>query len=398
MTVEKIPGIKHIIAVASGKGGVGKSTVSVNLALALRDLGATVGLVDGDVLGPSIPSMLGVPYGKQPETIGGQLIPVTRYGIETVSMGMLTDHDAPAILRGPMVTKYMRLFVQQVAWSPLDYLIIDLPPGTGDIQLTLAQSIPLSGAVVVTTPQDVSLNIARRGLRMFEKVGVPILGLVENMSGFTCPHCNTTTHVFREGGGRRLADAVHIPVLGSIPLDANIVVGGDAGRPIVVEMPESLAARAYAKIAKSMIGRLLEVGPAAVPAFKWTWDSDEGAPAWREELIDRASTQTTLPIGIRKRDARTLSVLWKDGRCDHYDVRDLRLVCPCAMCVDEMSGKRTLDPATIPMDVAPRMLASVGQYAISVTWSDGHSTGIYAFERLRHLGEQTHSQQAGYDV
>src|ERR1019366_2081141 len=182
---EKLPGIGHIVAIGSGKGGVGKSTVSVNLALALQRLGARIGLVDADVLGPSILGMLGIPSGQAPATTSdGKAIPAERYGVKTMSMGMFTGDDTPAVLRGPMVGKYLRLLIGSVQWGDLDYLILDLPPGTGDTQLTLAQTLTLSGAVIVTTPQDVSLKIARRGLRMFEKVQVPILGIVENMSTF----------------------------------------------------------------------------------------------------------------------------------------------------------------------------------------------------------------------
>jgi ATP-binding protein involved in chromosome partitioning len=186
---EKLPGIRHIVAIGSGKGGVGKSTVSVNLALVLQRLGGRVGLVDADVLGPSIPGMLGISTGRRPAaTPEGKVIPAERHGVKTMSMGMFTDEDTPAVLRGPMVGKYLRMLIGGVQWGHLDYLILDLPPGTGDTQLTLAQSLTLSGTVIVTTPQDVSLKIARRGLRMFEKVHVPILGIVENMSTFTCPH------------------------------------------------------------------------------------------------------------------------------------------------------------------------------------------------------------------
>lgn len=201
---EKLPGIRHIIAVGSGKGGVGKSTVSTNLALALQQTGANVGLVDADILGPSICGMLGINTSGQPAmTAEGKMIPAQRFGLKVVSMAMFTGDDTPAVLRGPMVTKYLRLFTAGVEWGNLDYLILDLPPGTGDTQLTIAQSTPLSGVVIVTTPQAVSLKIARRGLRMFQKVHVPILGIVENMRTFTCPHCGETTDIFRHGGGHQ---------------------------------------------------------------------------------------------------------------------------------------------------------------------------------------------------
>ena len=244
---DKLPGIRHLVAVGSGKGGVGKSTVSVNLALALQQIGGRIGLVDADVFGPSIPGMLGLPTGQPlalEATPDKKVIPVDRYGLKAISMGMLRGDDNPAILRGPMVGKYLTFFIGSVQWGQLDYLIIDLPPGTGDTQLTLAQSFPLSGALVVTTPQDVSLRIARLGLRMFETVHVPILGIIENMSTFTCPHCGKDTDVFRRGGGERMSRELKVPFLGAIPLDADIVTSGDEGRPIVVDKPNSVAAQA----------------------------------------------------------------------------------------------------------------------------------------------------------
>src|ERR1035438_8105548 len=242
---EKLPGIRHIVAISSGKGGVGKSTGSVNLALVLQRLGGRVGLVDADVLGPSIPGMLGIPTGRPPAvTPDGKVIPAERHSVKTMSMGMFTGEDTPAVLRGPMVGKYLRMLIGGVQWGDLDYLILDLPPGTGDTQLTLAQTLTLSGAVIVTTPQDVSLKIARRGLRMFEKVQVPILGIVENMSTFTCPHCGKDTDVFPRGGGERMSQELGVPFLGSIPLDAEVVTCGDAGLPIVLEKPTSVAAQA----------------------------------------------------------------------------------------------------------------------------------------------------------
>ena len=256
---DKLPGIRHLVAVGSGKGGVGKSTFSVNLALALQQIGGRIGLVDADVFGPSIPGMLGLPPGQPlalEATPDKKVIPVERHGLKAISMGMLRGDDNPAILRGPMVGKYLTFFMGSVQWGQLDYLIIDLPPGTGDTQLTLAQSFPLSGVVIVTTPQDVSLKIARLGLRMFETVHVPILGIIENMSTFTCPHCGKDTDVFRRGGGERMSRQLKVPFLGAIPLDADIVTGGDEGRPIVIDQPNSVAAQAYRAIAAALAGRL----------------------------------------------------------------------------------------------------------------------------------------------
>ncbi|MEK7704301.1 MAG: P-loop NTPase [Myxococcota bacterium] len=384
---EKLPGIRHIIAVASGKGGVGKSTVSVNLALALKAQGARVGLIDADILGPSLPVMLGAPYGEQPPVQGNKLLPVLRHGVQMMSMGMLTAHDTPAILRGPMVTKYIRSFIDEVAWQPLDYMIMDLPPGTGDVQLTLAQTMPLSGAIIVTTPQDVSLNIARRGLRMFEKVSVPILGIVENMSGFSCPHCGEVTDIFRAGGGKAMGEEIGVPYLGRIPLDADIVMGGDHGEPVVLGKPESRAAAAFRELAARLATELSERNDFHLPEFQWDWHNEKGAPLWRD-MAPPTHASPIVAVGLRKRDPRTLSIAWQDGAIYDYDVRDLRLACPCAVCVDEVSGKKVLDPNSVRMDVAPKLVHNIGRYALGITWNDGHSTGIHAFERLRREGEQ----------
>ena len=385
---EKLPGIRHIIAVGSGKGGVGKSTVSVNLAFALQQLGYRIGLMDADVLGPSIPGMLGLPTGQPPaESADHKMVPAQRHGLKTISMGMFTGDDNPAILRGPMVGKYLKMFVGSVQWGTLDYLIIDLPPGTGDTQLTLAQSVPLSGAIIVTTPQDVSLKIARRGLRMFETVHVPILGIIENMSTFTCPHCGTGTDIFRGGGGDRMSRELGVPFLGTIPLDPDIVTCADQGRPLVLDKPDSFAAQAYLAMATELDGRLQGLAGSALKPFAWTWATGAGAPAWADGAVAPAGSRTTA-IGLRQRDARTLSVLWQDGQRSDLDVRDLRLNCHCALCKEEMSGRALLDPTSVRADIAPRTIASVGNYAIQITWNDGHSSGIDTFTHLRALGER----------
>ena len=382
---EKLPGIRHIVAVGSGKGGVGKSTVSVNLALALQQLGARVGIVDADILGPSIPGMLGVPTGQPPaQTPEGRMIPAERHGLKVVSMGMLTGDDNPAVLRGPMVGKYLKMFVGGVEWGPLDYLILDLPPGTGDTQLTLAQSMPLSGVVIVTTPQNVSLKIARRGLRMFEKVQVPILGIVENMRTFTCPHCGQSTDIFRSGGGERMCREIGVPFLGALPLDAEVVTCGDEGRPIVVDQPKSVSSQVYAAIAAALVEQL-HAAVTVLKPFVWKWDSNEGAPAWMEDAVRPAGSRNT-PIGLRRRDPRTLSMLWEDGHRDDFDVRDLRLACHCALCIEEMSGRKLLDPKTVRADVSPRKIVSIGNYAIGFDWNDGHNSGIHSFKDLRASG------------
>jgi len=384
---DRLPGIRHLVAVGSGKGGVGKSTVAVHLAVALHQAGYSVGLVDADVLGPSIPVMLGLPTGEPPEVAeDGRIIPPERHGVKAVSMGMIRGDDNPAILRGPMVGKYLQMFIGGVQWGPLDYLILDLPPGTGDTQLTLAQSLPLSGAVIVTTPQDVSLKIARRGVRMFETVQVSILGIIENMSTFTCPHCGQGTDVFRSGGGERMSRQLGVPFLGALPLDVDIVTAGDEGRPILLDKPDSMSAQSYLAIASELARRVEGLPTATLKPFVWTWETNEGEPAWVETAARPSGARTT-PIGFRRHDARTLSVLWEDGQHVDFDVRDLRLACRCALCIEEMSGRPLLDPASVRPDVAPRAVTSVGNYAITINWNDGHSTGIYSFEYLRALGE-----------
>ena len=235
---ESIPGVKNTIAVASGKGGVGKSTVAVNLAASLARSGAKVGLLDLDIYGPSIPTMMGVNEPIQ-MTQGGRMIPVVNYDIKMISVGFVLEEDAPLIWRGPLVMQIVKQFLKDVEWGELDYLMIDLPPGTGDAQLTLAQTIPLTGAVVVTTPQDISLIDARRAITMFEKITVPVLGIIENMSYFLCPHCGKKTEIFSSGGGEKTSQKYDIPLIGNIPIDTEIRAGGDAGKPIVISNPES---------------------------------------------------------------------------------------------------------------------------------------------------------------
>jgi len=249
-----IEGVEKVLAIASGKGGVGKSTVAVNLALALQRLGVKVGLLDADIYGPSLPTMLGVH--ERPAVERDSLIPIDQEGLELMSIGFLLEEDAPVIWRGPLVAQLVQQFLRNVKWGGLDYLVIDLPPGTGDAQLTLVQSVPISGSIIVTTPSDVALIDARRGLKMFRKVGAPVLGIVENMSYFICPHCGEASDIFSRGGGRMVAEELKVPFLGEIPLDQAIRLGGDMGRPIVREKPQSPQAQAFIRIAEKVIESL----------------------------------------------------------------------------------------------------------------------------------------------
>ncbi|GAB4363322.1 MAG: Mrp/NBP35 family ATP-binding protein [Calditrichia bacterium] len=247
-----IPGIKNIIAVASGKGGVGKSTVSTNLALALAQRGVKVGLMDSDIYGPSIHIMMGI-HERPMVTPEQKIIPIEKYGIKMMSMGFLVDSDAPLIWRGPLVMKAVEQFLRDVDWQDLDILVIDLPPGTGDAQLTLVQKTPLSGAVIVTTPQEVALVDARRGLKMFQKVNTRVLGIVENMSYFICPHCKEKSFIFGNDGGARSARQLGVPLLGQVPIEAEVTESGDVGIPIVSKAPESASARAFMEIADKIL-------------------------------------------------------------------------------------------------------------------------------------------------
>ena len=247
--VKLIPGVKNIIAIASGKGGVGKSTTAVNLALALVAEGATVGLLDADIYGPSQPQMLGID--GRPESLDGKgLEPMEAHGLQAMSIGFLIDPETPMVWRGPMVTQALQQLLNDTRWRDLDYLVVDLPPGTGDIQLTLAQQVPVTGAIIVTTPQDIALLDARKGLKMFEKVGIPILGIVENMSLHICTKCGHEEHIFGSGGGDRMAHDYDVPMLGSLPLDIKIRQQVDSGRPTVVADPNGRVAEIYRDIAR----------------------------------------------------------------------------------------------------------------------------------------------------
>jgi ATP-binding protein involved in chromosome partitioning len=262
-----VPGVKHIIAVASGKGGVGKSTTAVNLALGLAANGVSTGLLDADIYGPSMPRMLGVK--EKPESLDGKMLkPIERYGIRTMSIGYIVNEDTPMIWRGPMVSSALEQMLRDVQWGELDVLVVDMPPGTGDAQLTLAQRVALSGAVIVSTPQDIALVDARKGLAMFRKVAVPVLGIVENMSYFLCPKCGERSEIFGHGGARDEAAKLDVPFLGEIPLHLDIRTTSDSGHPIVVAQPESAHAQAYKNIAGRVWKQLSAPQRGARPAPK----------------------------------------------------------------------------------------------------------------------------------
>jgi ATP-binding protein involved in chromosome partitioning len=256
--VKLIPGVRNIVAVASGKGGVGKSTVAVNLALALAAEGAKAGILDADIYGPSQPLMLGL-QGERPRSLDNKTLePMEAHGLQAMSIGFLIDLDQPMVWRGPMVTQALEQLLRDTNWRDLDYLVVDMPPGTGDIQLTLAQKVPVTGAVIVTTPQDIALLDARKGLKMFEKVNIPILGVVENMAVHVCSKCGHEEHIFGAGGGERMARDYGVTLLGSLPLDIRIREQADSGRPTVVSDPNSRAAQTYREIARKVGVKIAE--------------------------------------------------------------------------------------------------------------------------------------------
>ena len=263
---EPLPGVKQIIAVASGKGGVGKSTVACNLAVGLAKLGLNVGVLDADLFGPSMPKLFGLNSKPSIAPDGKRLIPLESFGVKVMSIGFLIDEGAPVVWRGPMVVSALNQLLREVVWGELDVLVVDMPPGTGDTQLTMAQNVPLAGAVIVSTPQDLALIDARRGIAMFNQVKIPLLGVVENMSYFVCPHCGGRTDVFSHGGARKEAEKLGVPFLGEVPLDIAIRANSDDGRPVVASMPESAQANAFLEIARRVADTLAAGATGAKPA------------------------------------------------------------------------------------------------------------------------------------
>lgn len=358
---ELLKGVKNIVAIASGKGGVGKSTATTNLALALARSGAKVGVLDADIYGPSIPGMLGItdkPFADEQ----GRAIPPTAFGIKAMSVGMLVGEDAPTIWRGPIASRILQQFLGAVNWGELDYLLLDLPPGTGDVQLTLTQSAPINGAVIVTTPQDVALRIAKKGLKMFLQVNVPVLGVIENMSGFICPNCNAVHDIFRKGGGERSAREMGVPFLGAIPLDPRMVEAGDLGTPLVALDPSSPGAKAFELVAQNIAAQL-------------------SITNLNEKNVKVRAKEVHLT------DQTPPKIVWVDGAVQSYDHRALRLACPCASCVNEMTGEKMVTEQAVPADVKVVEARPVGRYGLNLVFSDGHGSGIFTFDRLRELGK-----------
>ena len=345
-------GPRNVIAIAAGKGGVGKSTVTINLALALTLQGAKVGILDADVYGPSVRRML--PEQTQPLQKGPTFIPAMCSGIRVMSLAFFRPENQAVAIRAPIANNLMQQFIDQVEWGPLDYLLIDFPPGTGDIQLTLCQKANLSGAIMVTTPQEVALMDVRKAIHLFEQVQVPILGVVENMSFYLQPD-GAKAYLFGKDGGRMLAEECGIPLLGQVPVDPAVSECGDLGSSIF-QRP-SAAARAF------------------------------------EQLTERLRTLPK-PINgqtaqIQQKDAHSILVSWPDGKTFHYQLAALQRQCPCAGCCDEHTGKRMIDPATVPNEQKAISFRQVGRYAVQIQFASGCSNGIYTYEWLRTLGENS---------
>lgn len=353
-----VPKVKSILAVASGKGGVGKSTVSVNLALALARSGAKVGIMDADVYGPSIPTLLGIH--EKPLSLGEHRIaPVEKYGLKVISMGFFVPVNEAVIWRGPMLHKMVSDFLGIVEWGELDTLVVDLPPGTGDIQLSLCQTISITGAVIVSTPQEVAWNVAQKAIVMFDKLNAPVLGIIENMSYFTCAHCGKNEDIFGHGGARHAAQILGIPFLGEIPLATSLRTSSDEGVPTVERDPKNALSLTFFDIARNLSAEIEKrrfLGePKIIP-------KKIGPPNQPEILIE-----------------------WGDGKLGIYPARKLRLACPCAACVHEQTGEKILKPESVPADIRAVVIRPVGRYALQIHWSDGHETGLYSFESLYKL-------------
>jgi len=366
--VAGLPGIKHLVAVASGKGGVGKSTTAVNLALGFKAMGLKVGIFDADIYGPSQPRLLGL-VGESLKTTPDEtkLIPFDAFGIRVMSMGFLVDEATPVVWRGPMVVQALQQMLYDVAWDfdgDLDVLVIDMPPGTGDVQLTMAQQTPLSGAIIVSTPQDLALIDARKGLNMFRKVDVPVLGLIENMSYFLCPKCGERSDIFGHGGAEREAEKLGLTFLGGIPLHMDIRERSDSGLPITATLPDSPQAMVYKEIAAKAWGEIQAAKGVEIPVMKVSPSRD------------------------------CLTIGFKDGFSYDLPAEMLRVMSPSA----EVQGHSEEQRVTVPgkRTVKIRELKPVGKYAAKLVFDDGHDTGLYTWSYLHDLGREKDARWAKY--
>ncbi len=364
-TTTNIPGVKHLIAVASGKGGVGKSTTAVNLALGFRAMGLRAGILDADVFGPSQPRLLGIK--GRPEIAHGRVLkPMEAYGVRVMSMGFMVDEATPIVWRGPLVTQALNQMLREIAWGDLDVLVVDMPPGTGDVQLTMAQQAPLSGAIIVSTPQDLALIDARKGLAMFQKVDVPVLGIVENMSTFICPKCGERSDIFGHGGAEAEARKLGVPFLGGVPLHIDIRETSDEGRPVTATAPNSAHARIYREIA---------------------------AKAWSE--LEKAQASRVAPPRLDISPERdSLTVSFAKGASHELPAEFLRVMSPSA----EVQGHSPEQRVTVPgkRHAKIKELRPVGNYAVRIVFDDGHDTGLYTWSYLDELARERDTRWTEY--
>ena len=360
----QVAGIKHMIAVASGKGGVGKSTTAVNLALGLQAAGLSTGILDADIYGPSQPRLLGL--SGRPQAMGNKLRPMEAYGLKAMSMGFLVDEGTPIIWRGPMVVSALTQMLRDVEWGELDVLVIDMPPGTGDVQLTMAQQVPLSGAIIVSTPQDLALIDARKGLNMFRKVDVPVLGIIENMSYFMCPKCGERSDIFGHGGAKAEAEKLGIPFLGGVPLHMDIRATSDDGQPIVASSPDSVHAKIYRDIA---------------------------ARAWEELQGSKGARVQPPKLEVIAGDTE-LSVAFDGAKPFLLSAEMLRVMSPSA----EVQGHSPDQRVTVARKrrVKIKELRPVGNYAVRIVFDDGHDTGLFAWSYLQILDRERDTRWAEY--
>ncbi|MCC7251176.1 P-loop NTPase [Hyphomicrobium sp.] len=360
-----VPGVKHIVAVASGKGGVGKSTVAVNLALGFQAIGLKAGILDADIYGPSQPRLLGIP-GKPAEAGGKKLAAMEGYGLKAMSMGFMVDEGTPIVWRGPMVVGALNQMLREVLWGDLDVLVIDMPPGTGDVQLTIAQQVPLAGAVIVSTPQDLALIDARKGLAMFRKVNVPLLGIVENMSYFIAPDTGARYDIFGHGGAKAEAEKLGVPFLGEVPLTIEVRETSDAGRPVTATAPESPSAQAFREIA---------------------------ARAWAE--LEKATGRGMKPPKLEiVHGGEALRVAFATRDEHELPAEFLRVLSPSA----EVQGHSKEQRVTVAgkKSVKIRELRGVGNYAVRIVFDDGHDTGLFTWSYLHMLSLQKDKRWAEY--
>lgn len=377
--------VKHLIAVHSGKGGVGKSTIALNLAVATSRLGGRVGLIDADIHGPSLSLMLG--NRSRPQALdekGTEIAPIKAHGINFISMGNLVHDKTPLIWRGPNVHRAIMQFLNQVRWGELDYLFIDMPPGTGDAVLSLCQAAPLSGAVVVTTPQDLAVADTARGIHTFNQLKVPILGIVENMSYFVCDGCEDRVRLFGEDGSNLFTNELGIPTLAQIPIEPGVSLSGDQGKPMVLAYPNSACATGILQAAEAVMKDLAQRKSVARFALDWQQMPFTERHDRPSETLEGAGSEID---AIWQVSADELGLRWQDGFIGIFGARELRINCPCAACVDEDTGVRTLKPEQVPNDVTIRNIRTVGRYALAPTFTDGHNSGIFHFAKLRERAE-----------